>query len=221
MADGLDRMTPSEESARWSRLSRHPLAAVTLAFLLSGVLVTLVANYYGQRQAKLERERTATAARRQAVQTFSRFIYERRVRAEMLWSSLHRRAALEEVRERKRLYDEAFVAWNSNLQANHFLVREVLEASDYSEFEGAVESRLVFKIFRPLDHCLTRAYDARIAGADPLRVLEECNATSLIQQALDCGWALTNELYKLGAVTRDTRAGKQEGARREVEQRCP
>jgi hypothetical protein len=139
----------------------------------------------------------------------------------MLASSMRRKASLDELRERKRLYDDAYAVWNTNHQANLFLVREVLQASDYSDFESDVENRLVGEIFRPLDSCLTRAYDARMAEQDPNPILQACSVSDLIQQALDCGYALTNELYKLSSADGDALRGQQQGAESEVSERCP
>jgi hypothetical protein len=79
-----------------------------------------------------------------------------------------------------------------------------------------VEFILVGKIFAPLDACLTRAYDARLKDGDTISTLEECQTRALLQQALDCGYAVTNELYKVsGGVTTQTKAAS------EIYSRCP
>lgn len=175
-----------------------------------------------QLQKELEDAKRGAETRQLAVGNFSRFIYERRVRSELLLSSLRRHSAnpvaesKQELLERKRLYDDAYVAWNANHQANLLLVRQVLGSAMYSNFEALVEFRLAAKTFAPLDGCLTQAYDLAVRGKDPRSLLDECNAKELVQRALDCGYAITDELYKLSA------GGSNAGASASiVDSRCP
>lgn len=171
---------------------------------------------------QLETQRQLSETRRAAIQALSRFIYERRVRSELLASALLRNAekpvktSTDELVRRKQLYDEAYVSWNTNHQANLFLVRLVLGASEYSEFESMVEFRLVKQVFAPLDACLTRAYDRAIRGEDPRAEIESCRASELLQRALDCGYAITDELFKLADA-----AGSALRAGSIVNERCP
>ena len=129
-------------------------------------------------QRELDLSKSVAATRQAAVGSLSRYIYERRVRAEMLLSGLRRHAkspsdeSRKEVMERKRLYDDAYVSWNANHQANLLLIRQVLGSSTYSEFEGLLEFRLVSQVFSPLDKCLTEAYDLAIRKQDPRSLLE-------------------------------------------------
>lgn len=171
-----------------------------------------------------EKQKTLIESRQHAVQAFSKYIYERRSRAEMLSSALRRHAAApkresyDEILQRKKLYDEAFFNWNANHQANLLLVRQVLGEQEYTSFENIVETRLVLNIMKPLDDCLTRAYGATIRNGDPLIILQQCKSSDLMQMALDCGYAITDELYKLAAV-----AGTNDKvmAASIVDQRCP
>ena len=79
-----------------------------------------------------------------------------------------------------------------------------------------VEFRLVAKTFSPIDRCLTQAYDLAIRGKDSRPMLKECRATELIQRALDCGYAITDELFKLSGPT-----GKAQESESIVDARCP
>jgi F0F1-type ATP synthase membrane subunit b/b' len=102
------------ENARKSQREKDcaissPLVVVFVAFVLSGVLGTLFSNWISDRQSDIEKLRLAAESRRAAVQNLSRYMYERRARAEMLASSLRRNASKDEMKERKRLYDEAYV----------------------------------------------------------------------------------------------------------------
>ena len=152
-----------------------------------------------------ERERVRQENQHAAVQEFSTFIYERYSRSALLLSALRRHSrepvstSLREVVERKHVYDEAYFRWNSHLQSNLFLVRDVLDSSRHTVFEEFVESRLVKNIFTPIDVCLTNAYDLTIRGRNPTSLLTECKASELIQRALNCGYGITDDLYRLGA----------------------
>ncbi len=213
--------------------SKSPWNSLEVAKLIVGLLMPLalaVIGYYVNNafrladEAKKELEETKQLAqtRQAAVGNFSRFIYERRTRSELLHSSLRRHAnaptadSRKELIERKRLYDEAYVNWNANHQANLLLVRQILGSTSYSDFEGMVEFRLVAKTFSPIDGCLTQAYDLAIRGSDPRPTLKECHATELIQRALDCGYAITDELFKLSGP-----AGKAKESASIVDARCP
>jgi len=133
-----------------------------------------------------------------AVQNLAKRIYERRSRAELLASSLKRDVSEDEIIKRKSQYDEAYFKWNRDHQANLLLVRTVLGEKQYSDFEAMIEFHLVGKVFAPLDSCLTKAYDKRIkTGGGAKEILSSCNSKTLLQQALDCGYALTDELFKL------------------------
>ena len=212
---------------------KNPWNSLEIVKLIVGLLTPLLLFWIGymvndslrtaeESRKQLETQRQLAETRRAAIQALSRFIYERRVRAELLASALRRHAekpvaaSLEELVRRKQLYDEAYVSWNANHQANLFLVRQVLGAGDYSEFESMVEFRLVKQVFAPLDACLTRAYDRAIRNADPRPELERCRTPELLQRALDCGYAITDELFKLAGAAGD--AGR---AKSIVNERCP
>lgn len=173
-------------------------------------------------QKELDDVKRMAETRQTAVTNFSKFIYERRVRSELLLSALQRNAAnpvaesRKELLERKRLYDEAYVAWNANHQANLLLVRQILGSTTYSTFESMVEFRLVSKTFAPLDNCLTQAYDLAIRGRDPRPLLKDCKATELIQRSLDCGYAITDELFKLSSTASNATTSESI-----VDSRCP
>jgi hypothetical protein len=205
-----------------------PLALAAIGYLInSGFRSADEARAEAARQAErlqkeLEGARQLAQTRQAAVGNFSRFIYERRARSELLHSALRRHAdaptedSRRELIERKRLYDEAYVNWNASHQANLLLVRQVLGATSYSRFESLVEFRLVAKTFAPIDSCLTRAYDLAIRAKDPRSTLTDCRATELIQRALDCGYAITDELFKLSGP-----GGRPQEAESIVDARCP
>lgn len=211
----------SKENGTWNSLEVTKLAASFLTPLLLFYLAFIVNQLEVARKAS-EDERIRTENRQAAVQEFSRFIYERRSRSALLLSALLRHTcnpvpeSKQEVIERKRLYDEAYFNWNAHYQANLLLIRQILDSSEYSVFEAMVQSRLVKKTFTPIDECLTKAYDLTIRGGAPSRVLAECGMSELIQRALDCGYVITDELFKLSG-----KSGSQELPDSTVEDRCP
>lgn len=205
-----------DDGRKGSDMLRHPLVIVLVTFALTGIVGAVFSHWLSKRQSEVTRLRVETEARKDAVQKFSRYVYERRARAEMLTSSFRRNAPLDEIRERKKFYDDVYVDWNSNHQANLFLIRDVLQADQYSLFENVVEFVLVGKIFAPLDACLTEAYDTRLKDGDAIKILDQCQARGLLRQALDCGYAITDELYKLSAGATD-----QTRAANEIYSRCP
>ncbi len=163
-----------------------PIAVLYLTFSAQGVV----------------RDRESTQLRQERVQSLAEDVYSRRVRAELLASALRRHFAepadesLAEVVERKRAYDEAYAAWNRASQSNLLSIRQLLAADAYSNLESVVESRLVRQGFAPLDTCLTHAYDQAIRGRNAAALLERCDVRRLLQFTLDCGYAITDELYR-------------------------
>lgn len=214
--DGTCASAAMPETTKYYELLRHPLAIVLISFVLTSVLGVAFSQWISDRAKEAEQARSETEMRKAAVQNLSRSIYERRARADMLASSFFLGAQLDEIKERKKLYDEALVRWNTNNQTNLFLVREVLRIDAYSFIESSVEFTLIDKIFRPLDVCLTQAYDAAISGNSAMSIVQECQVRKLLQDALDCGYAIADELYKLSSnATIPYRAAS------EIAARCP
>lgn len=181
-------MSASVGSQTWKVAAIIAIVGALLSGAINGAVVGAIAAWYSVEQS-----------RKEAVHALSTFVYERRARAELLASSLRRRADLEELRERKRQYDEVYVNWNKNLQANLFRIRDVLQSHEYSFFEQQTEFRLT-AIFRDIDRCLTEAYDARIAASDPIATLDRCDMKRQLQKSIDCGYAIGDELYRIARV---------------------
>lgn len=174
----------------YARLTRRQLIAFALvSAAINGIITASVGAWLGQTYAKYQ-------ARRQSIESLVHLVYERRTRAGMVASSLRRGADVDEIRYRKRAYDEAYVDWNKNVMQNIFAIREVTGEHLISGLEKYYEDGLV-EAMADVDRCLTKAYDARLANADPKPELEKCRMTALHQFVLDCGATFTNELYKL------------------------
>lgn len=175
---------------REASLTRHNLIAFALiTAALNGMVTASVGAWLAQTYASHQ-------ARRASVQGIADLIYERRARAGMVVSSLRRGADNEELRFRKRAYDEVFVEWNKRIQNNVLQIREVIGAHESSILEGQLQDLLV-PALSEMDTCLTRGYDVRLAGQDALAIIEGCRFQLLHQFTLDCAKGFTDELYRL------------------------
>lgn len=175
---------------RAARLTRRQIIWFALASaILNGIITASVGAWLGQTYAKYQ-------SRKQSIESLVHLVYERRTRAGLVVSSLRRGADLEEIRYRKRAYDEAYVAWNKSVMQNIFAIREVTGEHMISGLEKHYEDGLVAAM-ADVDRCLTKAVDVRVANGDPKVELEKCNMTLLHRFVLDCGATFTNELYKL------------------------
>ncbi len=175
---------------RQARLSRRQLLIFALvSAVINGIITASVGAWLGQTYAKYQ-------ARKQSIESLVHLVYERRTRAGMVASALRRGADIEEVKYRKRAYDEAYVDWNKSIMQNIFAIREVTGEYFLSKLEGHFQDGLVAAM-ADVDRCLTKAYDARLAEQDPKPILEQCRMPVLHQFVLDCGATFTNEIYKL------------------------
>jgi hypothetical protein len=142
----------------------------------------------------------AYQTKKAALSEISMMAQERRVRAGLVASALERNAELEEVKERRRSYDESYVNWNKSLHINLMWVRDILETDEYTFLERQVEQKLT-KVMREIDACLTRAYDERSAGKDPKGILAECKMPSMLEKNRECAYYLVEELRRIARVS--------------------
>jgi hypothetical protein len=173
----------------------HPLTAVVVGFLLTGVIGLALSWYFNESAKERDRDYATYEASIKAVQDFSRAVYARYTRAEMLLSALRRGAPLEEVQEKKKLYDGAFVDWGINLQANLLTIRRLTKSVRFTSFEATVESEFT-PLLTTLDQCLTKAYDERAQNGNPALTIEHCKADAMLKNILSKGYDITNSLYE-------------------------
>jgi hypothetical protein len=187
-------MTAGMRLLRSARLTRRQLIAFALtSAILNGIVTACVGAWLAQTYATQQ-------SRRKSVEEIAHLIYDRRTRAGMVVSSLRRSAPLDEVQFRKRAYDEAYVDWNKNILLNLFVIREVGGELKFTSLEQMFEDDLVGAM-ADVDRCLTKAYDRKLAGEDPVPLLDGCQMSELHQFVLDCGATFTDELYKLTRLT--------------------
>ena len=172
---------------------RSMIAFALLTAVLNGFVTASVGAWLG-------RSYTSYLARREAVQSLADLVYERRARAGLVVSSLRRSADLDELRYRKRAYDDVFVEWNKRIQNNMLQIRDLIGSRDGASLESVVQQGLV-PALQEMDACLTKGYDVRLMGQDPLPVVEGCRFQVLHQFTLDCAKSLTDELHRLTRLT--------------------
>lgn len=175
---------------RHARLTRKQIIGFALASaILNGIITASVGAWLGQTYAKYQ-------SRRQSIEQLVHLVYERRTRAGLVASAIRRGSDHDELRYRKRAYDESYVDWNKNVMQNIFAIREVTGEYMISGLEKYYEDGLVAGM-ADVDRCLTKAYDVSLANGDGNAVLVACDMSGLHQFVLDCGATFTNELYKL------------------------
>jgi hypothetical protein len=208
LADQQSRSALQTANMRWQGFLQDESAARARDTRLADIRRADEIRASDIRRADVQREADAERARKEAVAQISEAIYERRTRAELLASALRRRDAApsslneQELVTRKTNYDESYARWNSNLKANLFKIRGVLRQDTYRPLESLIEFSLVRDIFNPMDGCLTKAYDASIAGKPATPILDQCGMRDLLRRALDCGHDVSEALYQLSVSAR-------------------
>lgn len=198
--------------ARIARLGRRQLIAFAiLSAIINGLVTAGVGASLAQLYAAYQRKTTA-------LQSIADLVYERRTRAGMVAFALRRNTELDEVRHRKRAYDEAFVAWNTKVQRNVFMIRDITGEKGVTRMETQFQDLLV-PALAATDRCITAAYDVRLKGGDPAPVLDGCRMADLHQFTLDCAASLTNELDRLTRYSYLPFSAPSETARKAAEAR--
>ena len=190
---------------------RQLIAFAILSAIVNGLVTAGVGAWLAQTYAAYQKKTTA-------IQNIADLVYERRTRAGMVVWAIKRNAELDELRYRKRAYDEAFVAWNTKTQRNVFMIRDVSGQKGVTRLETQFQDLLVPGL-TATDHCLTKAYDLRLTGGDALPVLDACRMADLHQFTLDSAATFTNELDRLTRLSFLPWSSTSEEARKAVEAR--
>jgi hypothetical protein len=199
--------------------SRHPLTLTLVGFILTSIVGGALSQCYEKARLNTENQLQLQADRKKALVSFTRLVYERRTRSAMLVSALRANRPFNEVADKKRLYDGTFVEWNTSLQANLWQIRDMVSAADYSVFENDVESLLVERL-KAVDICVSDAYDRYLQKHNVTASFIQCKMDALLQSTLDCGYAITNELYKLLAANATIDSRKATEANRAITRSC-
>jgi hypothetical protein len=150
-------------SQNFYRLLKHPLFITIITFVFTGVLATNYQNQLSENAKKQDLEITNRQRAADSVKTITDLLYERVFKGNMVVSSIRRHASLDELKDRKKSYDEVFTRYNSQIQSNLFRIREMLETVNYTELEALMEGPLRALLYSD-DNCITKAYDDAISG---------------------------------------------------------
>lgn len=228
MAEPTHPTEPAVEKKRSPSLDamlRHPLAAIVIGFLLTGVVGTAISDHLAeQRQREAEAARLRDA-RRDAVRGLSQMYSERLMRMQMLMIAIDQHSPADVIKKVKGLYDEAEQKAAGERAANLLLVREVLGPADYDKWHSELETRVLRKRLVPLKECLEKATAAAIDGKDGAAILKQGNAEQLFQQIQAGSDAFVDGLYDLAVATQSSSAADLTKAResvlKRIEQACP
>ena len=191
--------------------SRQLIAFALMSAIVNGLVTATVTAWLAQSYAAYTRK---TAA----IQSIADLVYERRTRAGMVMWAIKRNAETDELRYRKRAYDEAFVAWNKKVQHNIFAIRDISGEKGVTRLETQFQEMLVPGL-SDIDRCLTNPYDAKLKGSDAVPILNGCHMTEVYQFTLDCAATFTNELDRLTRLSFLPWNPVSEPARKAVEAR--
>lgn len=198
--------------AQAAQLGRRQLIGFAIvSAIIKGIVTAGVGAYLAQTYAAYQKKT-------QAIQGIADLVFERRTRAGMVVWAIRRNAELDELRYRKRAYDEAFVAWNTKTQRNIFMIRDVSGQAGVTRLETQFQDPLVAGL-AATDQCLTKAYDLRLTGGEAMMQLDTCRMAELHQFTLDCAATFTNQLDRLTRLSFLPFSGPTDELRRTVEGR--
>lgn len=214
------RALADERSRKRESISKNPLTAVIVGFLLTGLCGAWITNRYQNRQAEEERRLRRYESSVKAVQDLSRNLYERHTRSALLYSALIRHATREELIRRKLEYDGSYLAYNRDLQANLLTIRDLLQSPTYTPIEHQMQVGLSPRL-KYVDACLTQAFDDALK--DKWTVLVTCSdAQSVLPAIVDCDYSITNLLYaRVSTTMYATDESSVKEAAEELVSRCP
>lgn len=179
---------------------RHPLTAVVIGFMLSGVVGTMLTGHIARLRQQEQAMTEARETRRKAVMEMSRMLSEMVMRMEMLSNAIDRHASPAVVTELKKLSDEANARWLQNRHQTMLLAREVLGKEDYERMRADIDQRLAVKRARPLRECLDRASALAVTGEDGSEVLAQARADDRLKELRLGAEALVDGLYELTLI---------------------
>lgn len=205
---------------------RHPLAAILLGFVLTGVVGTTLTNHLSSvRQQEADAMRLRDM-RREAIRSLSRALSERVARMQVLIRAIERRGSPQLIAEAYKLYEETEARWLVSRSDHFLLAREILGESDYESFRSGFETRLARGRMQPLKEALERACAVAQAGGDGADVLQQSNAAQLLQEAVAGSEVIVDSLYDLSGISalnpNSPHAMRvREQMRRKLEAACP
>lgn len=176
LREAISKATAPKQQSTWA-WSRHPLFLTVAGFIFTGVigvglewLVDDSAKTAAEREASIAQAHSTENRAREALFDLMTLTNERATRARLLRSGMTRGA--ESVPDRMDDYQVAYAAWNVDLDAILFRIREALavdpnQVTKKHPFEILIAEHVDYKrtaAFPRSDLCLTRAFDKFSSG---------------------------------------------------------
>ncbi|GAB4021339.1 hypothetical protein [Spirosoma koreense] len=218
------KIVEEPKQSRWEKWSAHPITLLLLGFLLTwgvgDILTNSIKRGELETQKRLEQIKAKQESGLAAVTKISELMYERYTTASFLASSLKRKAGLEEIKQRKNLYDEAYMKWNIQLQNTQLIVRNITSDSAYSNIEAYIQYGLR-PHYNMVDKHLTIGYDAALKGKD--WNYSKTPIGTQLTNCLDCCYAISNYLWIRTNLYGNEQNSKSQlvKADKELARRCP
>lgn len=182
------------------RFSKHPLVAIAIGFLLTGVAGSLISDHLQSEAKKKELQRQAFSH----IREFTQSVHSRLTESRYLTSAFRRGIVGEELSFRKKEYDASVKNWNVYLLSHLLTFREYSEAKSRMFFEETIEDHLG-TVLRALDRCVTANYDSTNSEKS-VNNGQRCYVTDgeenfsvdvhyLIRAADECTYEITSALF--------------------------
>jgi hypothetical protein len=120
---------------------RHPLANVVIGFLLTGVLGTMLTQYYIAQREQQAKQHELASTRKESIAELSALNAEYLARAEMFLAAVDRGDA-GSAKELKTMFDDAAVRWRTETSPTLMAARDVLPPEIY--VSSAIDSAQSF-----------------------------------------------------------------------------
>lgn len=152
---------PPKAEKSWLRHTMVTAGITAMVTIVAGICGALFSDWLGARSKTHDLDLAATRRAIESVESMTNLIFERDTRAGLVASSIKRHTDINELKERKKQYDEIFVRYNSYLQSNLFNIRDIFHTVEYTTFENLLEGP-VRDLFIAEDQCITSAYDVSL-----------------------------------------------------------
>jgi hypothetical protein len=192
----IRKIITGEKRRKIDNFLRHPLFMLVAGFALTWGVGQTLSNKFKRNQLENEKKIEEIKSKRQngfvIINQISELLYARYTVSSLLESSLKRNATIEELKDRKKAYDEIYMKWNTNIQITELAVRDITSDSVFSRLDSIIQKCLSTR-YRQIDQWLTEGYDAKI-NHQKWEASKQPIAGSLLA-CLNCSYAISNYLW--------------------------
>lgn len=177
--EAAPKPAPAQKKSALRALAEHPVGRLIFGFILTGVIGQSLSWSYAERKEEQELRRSAL----EAVREFSTLEQRRRARYVATRSAILNGESFEVITDRKAAYDEAYVDWNAQLQAQRLQFREFFGFARRHPIESSIDVDFL-PVWGKLHRCLTSSilYLRKDERAKALEVLQKCGLPATIAE---------------------------------------